>query len=610
MVDECPPEDEHRPEPGESEPEYRPADDYHPEDEDRPTDDKPELGDHRPEDEDRPEPGELEPEYRPADDKPELGENHPEDEHRPEDDKSEADDHHPEDDKPRVQERASLRRSARDRVVAGVAGGIGSYFGIDPVIVRIGFIVLTFMGGAGPFLYLVGWLALPRETSGSILTDVLAGDSPHRFRSVLAVTLIGIGLLITAVLSGELFDLFVNVWSIAPFLALLLIAAGTALVLWPGPTARSKSTPTRPSTPVAVTPPVPHPATAAPQWGDSSAAAAAATVPAPGAPCESSAKRSRRRPRSTVGPITVAVLLIFAGGAVLLDRLDIFDMEIGAFLAIALALTGAALMVSAFAGRARGLILLGVVLAAPLVFFAGTDALWVSGIGERRVTITDADSLKAEYHHAIGRLVVDLRDFEPVGRAYSTDIRLGVGEVLVYMPDTRDNIQVVGNVDVSSGVISECDYPPSDYNHPPVVFDRARILLEICNTLEYLLAVEYEGEDDFNDVEDYLAAFSASRRSGLSASEEQHPIMHLLPDLLADRAGQASPRDLMNDLLIEARSLAYPVVDNADTAVSSARRITAFVDEEPWGELSVDIEVGVGRIQLVTAQTEQEETSR
>ncbi|MYI14413.1 MAG: PspC domain-containing protein, partial [Acidimicrobiaceae bacterium] len=126
--------------------------------------------------------------------------------------------------------RRTLCRSSTDKVVAGVAGGIGAYFGIDSVIVRIAFIVLTFLGGAGPFLYLIGWLALPKEDSRSIVAKALGGDSPHRFRSVMAVILIGLGLLITANLSSGLFGLLVDVWSIAPYLALLLIAAGVALV--------------------------------------------------------------------------------------------------------------------------------------------------------------------------------------------------------------------------------------------------------------------------------------------------------------------------------------------------------------------------------------------
>ena len=101
-------------------------------------------------------------------------------------------------------------------MIAGVAGGIGAYFGIDAVIVRIAFIVLTFLGGAGPFLYLIGWLGLPREDSPSVVSNALRGDSPHRLRSLAAVILIVLGLLITANLSGELFGVFVDVWSIAP----------------------------------------------------------------------------------------------------------------------------------------------------------------------------------------------------------------------------------------------------------------------------------------------------------------------------------------------------------------------------------------------------------
>ena len=67
------------------------------------------------------------------------------------------------------QKRAPLCRSADERVIAGVAGGIGQYFGIDPVIVRLAFIVFVVFGGAGLALYLLGWLTLPRAGSGSII---------------------------------------------------------------------------------------------------------------------------------------------------------------------------------------------------------------------------------------------------------------------------------------------------------------------------------------------------------------------------------------------------------------------------------------------------------
>jgi phage shock protein PspC (stress-responsive transcriptional regulator) len=54
-----------------------------------------------------------------------------------------------------------LRRSESDRMIAGVAGGIGEYFAIDPVLVRIGFVALALLGGAGLIVYPVAWLLVP-----------------------------------------------------------------------------------------------------------------------------------------------------------------------------------------------------------------------------------------------------------------------------------------------------------------------------------------------------------------------------------------------------------------------------------------------------------------
>ena len=56
-----------------------------------------------------------------------------------------------------------LVRSGDDRVVAGVAGGVGRYVGVDPIVVRLAFVVLTFTNGLGAFAYLAGWALLPDE---------------------------------------------------------------------------------------------------------------------------------------------------------------------------------------------------------------------------------------------------------------------------------------------------------------------------------------------------------------------------------------------------------------------------------------------------------------
>jgi len=59
-----------------------------------------------------------------------------------------------------------LRRSRTDKVVAGVAGGLGRYLGIDPVILRVAFVVLTLAGLAGVLVYIIGWIAIPEEKPG------------------------------------------------------------------------------------------------------------------------------------------------------------------------------------------------------------------------------------------------------------------------------------------------------------------------------------------------------------------------------------------------------------------------------------------------------------
>jgi Putative stress-responsive transcriptional regulator len=55
-----------------------------------------------------------------------------------------------------------LYRSTIDRKIAGVCGGVGEYFGIDPVIVRVIFAVLLFTG-LGVIAYLIMWILVPKK---------------------------------------------------------------------------------------------------------------------------------------------------------------------------------------------------------------------------------------------------------------------------------------------------------------------------------------------------------------------------------------------------------------------------------------------------------------
>jgi len=54
-------------------------------------------------------------------------------------------------------------RSKKNKMLAGVCGGIAEYFEVDPVIVRLLLVLLVLMGFAGIILYLVAWLLIPEN---------------------------------------------------------------------------------------------------------------------------------------------------------------------------------------------------------------------------------------------------------------------------------------------------------------------------------------------------------------------------------------------------------------------------------------------------------------
>ncbi|MFA6743531.1 MAG: PspC domain-containing protein, partial [Candidatus Neomarinimicrobiota bacterium] len=54
-----------------------------------------------------------------------------------------------------------LYRSDQQKIVAGVCGGIAEYFEIDPVLIRLIWIVLIVFGGTGILAYLIAWIVIP-----------------------------------------------------------------------------------------------------------------------------------------------------------------------------------------------------------------------------------------------------------------------------------------------------------------------------------------------------------------------------------------------------------------------------------------------------------------
>ncbi len=348
-----------------------------------------------------------------------------------------------------------LRRSADDRLIAGIAGGLGDFFRIDPVIVRIGFIVLTFFGGVGPALYLVSWLIVPLGDSGSILANVLRSGTRRRFRNLVGIVLIALGLFVTAILSRNIFEVFAKVSSTAPYLALALIVAGIGLVFWPRRSAPPLDTPAEPlAAPTTNTVPPPPPAAGSEWPGVNLGDEPAEHEPKTSWRDRRAERRAQRRGQSAVTFLTLAALLVLTGGAILLDRLDIERVLLGEFFAVALLVVAAGLLVSVFVGRNWALIVLGVLLLGPLVVFSGSDTSWWSGFGDVKTVPEDISALDRDVKHGIGNLVVDLRslDLDSLRSTERTSIdhnvRLTVGEVTIRIPA---DLRVRTNASIGAG---------------------------------------------------------------------------------------------------------------------------------------------------------------
>ena len=56
-----------------------------------------------------------------------------------------------------------LYRSRNNKIIGGVCGGVGEYFNIDPVLIRLIWGILSFIGGAGLLGYIIAWIIIPER---------------------------------------------------------------------------------------------------------------------------------------------------------------------------------------------------------------------------------------------------------------------------------------------------------------------------------------------------------------------------------------------------------------------------------------------------------------
>jgi phage shock protein C len=72
-----------------------------------------------------------------------------------------------------------LWRSRTDKRIAGVCGGLGEYFHMDSVWIRILFIIFFLAGGAAFILYVIIWLLVPLQPLNTFKTPVIHEHDPH-----------------------------------------------------------------------------------------------------------------------------------------------------------------------------------------------------------------------------------------------------------------------------------------------------------------------------------------------------------------------------------------------------------------------------------------------
>ncbi len=134
-----------------------------------------------------------------------------------------------------------LYRSRKDKMIGGVAGGLGDYFEVDPTLVRILFVVATILGGSGVLAYIILWIVIPEEqfsqnpSMSTDSTDQKPGENQnanqqpryqyeHPRRNLGGIILIAIGILFLG-------HNFIPSFHFEDFWPLILIIIGISLLL-------------------------------------------------------------------------------------------------------------------------------------------------------------------------------------------------------------------------------------------------------------------------------------------------------------------------------------------------------------------------------------------
>ena len=97
----------------------------------------------------------------------------------------------------------TIRRSTSDAKLAGVCGGVAEHWNVDPLLVRIGCVLLALSGGIGLVLYVAGWLLIPVDGSEKpVVADVL-GESAGRISREMWLVIVVIACIVSFAVLGS-----------------------------------------------------------------------------------------------------------------------------------------------------------------------------------------------------------------------------------------------------------------------------------------------------------------------------------------------------------------------------------------------------------------------
>ena len=295
-----------------------------------------------------------------------------------------------------------LHRSQDDRILAGVAGGLGRYFDISPTFFRIGFVILTLVGGAGILLYVAAALVIPEEGS----TDSIASEALRRHRDrpwlLAGVALVAIAL-VSLIAQADF-------WPNSGFAWTLLLLGALAIVI----AQRTQRT------------------------NDSSV------------PPDTETPAARPRQPSLFVP-AVGVLLVGFGLLALLTALGV-DVRWDVALAVGAVVTGIAVVMGAvLQRRTGGLLVIGLLLGTLAVAVSAIDVRLEGPIGKRDYLPFASSEIKRDYDVAIGKLTVDLSTTSLASGETEIDANVGIGDLTVIVPD---DVVTDVNAEASAGDVN------------------------------------------------------------------------------------------------------------------------------------------------------------